>query len=1136
MRRCYDVMYHVLVTAVNDKTQTLSIAFTGTFARLDYLCRQMEYRQTNAPGYRQICRFRGRSTHLRQYTDDQLRLSMSVDLRALCQFLAALYGEPIPSDLRSAMAPEYPVQQLREPICDYMRMVVTRFDSDLIYMTGQAGDDWQMPWRHTNGMGMPDTDHTYLRSMLTVGTQLNLVHPYEEEGLIHAQQVIYEPDLLIEISTLAHAFGNCGPSPYSYILSKLEPNEASAATLLGNFASQMLDEEVHSSGQAQPVTYQQSVGAFFTSNALNIASCHDLQQPQQQRDFHTSARVQQQNLRHIVGHTFAQDRTIDLDRVVLEPSFYCEVLGLQGRMDLLQSDKHVLMEQKSGKMDEYRRTHKTEHFVQVLLYQAMLHYAYRDDHGRPLRNDDIASYLLYSRYPEGLIKEAPAPLLLADALRLRNQMAYLELALSRGDGRQIISHLTPDTFNVARQQGTLWLNYIRPRIAEVLDVIHRAAPIEQDYFYRLFTFVAREHILSKVGTSQREASGFAALWNSTVGEKREAGNLIDGLRIVSISPAHDLVTLSMAEDSLALLPNFREGDIVVMYAYPSDADPDARRDMVFRASVAGLTSDTLRLRLRAPQKNLGVFGLSPNEANEANWPNKPNEPNKPNWANKSNRPYSADADLLWAVEHDFTESSQTGLYRSLFLFLQAEADRRRLLLSQRQPRFDMGVTLRGDYGAFNRLVLQSRQAQDYFLLIGPPGTGKTSCGLVNILSEELGEEGSNVLLVSYTNRAVDEICSKLEAMGHDYLRIGSDLSCADDYRPRLLSQATARCASMVELRNIISQTRIIVGTTSSVTALRSLFALKRFDLCIIDEASQILEPHLLGILSARHGEVSAVRRFVMIGDHKQLPAVVQQTEAESRVSEESLRSIGLLDCRQSLFERLLRTAPPEAVYMLSSQGRMHHDVAAFANESFYEGRLTEVPLVHQQRPIPYRTSSADPCLRMLCSRRVSFIDVRKEKTDIASATSDKVNQSEAQVIARIVEGVCRLYAENGLTFDVQDSVGVIVPYRHQISTVRKAIERLSPSLSAITIDTVERFQGSQRDVIVYGFTVSRPYQLAFLANNRFEEHGSVIDRKLNVAMTRARELMLLVGDADLLRRDEVFARVSERYAVDAQLL
>ena len=122
----------------------------------------------------------------------------------------------------------------------------------------------------------------------------------------------------------------------------------------------------------------------------------------------------------------------------------------------------------------------------------------------------------------------------------------------------------------------------------------------------------------------------------------------------------------------------------------------------------------------------------------------------------------------------------------------------------------------------------------------------------------------------------------------------------------------------------------------------------------------------------------------------------------------------------------------------------------------------------------------------------------------------------------------------GEAYDVASSIGVIVPYRNQISTVRMAIDAVAASagfddLHDIAIDTVERYQGSQRDVIVYGFTAKRPYQLAFLTDTEYfdETDNAIIDRKLNVAMTRARKRLVLVGYAALLRRDTTFRRLIE---------
>lgn len=1099
----YGQMYRILVACLNDKTRELSIEFSGAFARLDYLCRQLEYKEHHPSAYRQICRMRGRCTHLSTYTTDQLEQSFHVDMRALCEFVAVLYAQSVPESLSCYLSVDYPETQHRETLSDVLRCCVASISAEYIHLNGPLGEELTMPWLYAiNDKWGRNLE--YLRCMLKPGVQLNLVRPWEDEGLIHAEQVIYEPDILVDITSITGCFESCGNTAYHYLIKLLNNEPQKSSQLLGSLAGQMLDEEVHHLDDERPMTYLDSLKEFFAHHTLPVVTCSEFLIPDMLRKFHEQARQQQQNLRAIVQRAFTQDRTIDLQKVVLEPSFYCEMLGLQGRMDLLQSDKRVLMEQKSGKKDEYHHTHQKKHFVQVLLYQAMLHYAYRDDLGRSLRNDDIASYLLYSRYPDGLMKEAPAPAILDEALQIRNQIAYLQILLSRGEAEHIYSHLRPEHFNTEQQNGILWQQYIRPQLEEVLDKLQKAPEVEQAYFYRMLTFVAREHMLSKMGNSQKEASGFAALWNSTVAEKREAGNMIDHLQIAEIG--EDLQTLTLqwmadADETEQILPNFRTGDIVVLYSYPSDSEPDARRDMVFRASIVDMTSEAIVIRLRGQQKNQSLF-----------------------------RPAG---EVFWAIEHDFMESSYNGEYRGIYSFLEATADRRALLLGQRVPSVDTTLTLVNDYGKFNDLVLKFKQAQDYFLLIGPPGTGKTSHGLVNMLNEQLSShpEG-NILLVSYTNRAVDEICSKLVKMQLPFLRIGSELNCPAEYHENLLSVRCKQYNTAQEIRNMIQGSRVVVGTTTSMTSGQSLFTLKQFDLCIIDEASQILEPHLLTLLSARHGEDNAIRKFVMIGDHKQLPAVVQQNVNESEVKEAVLRNIGLYNCRQSLFERLLRLnhyqcAPTDdapqgpLIHTLIAQGRMHHDIAEFANHAFYGSQLCEVPLDHQLRAIPYHTTQSDPLLQLLTHERCSFINIRKVRDGIIS---DKVNPQEAALIGRLVYAVWRLFEENDLSFNPLESVGVIVPYRHQIATVRQELEQYHiPGLTDITIDTVERYQGSQRDVIIYGFTVCRPYQLDFLTNNCFEENGQIIDRKLNVALTRAREIMVLVGDSDLLRQNAVFA-------------
>ena len=121
--------------------------------------------------------------------------------------------------------------------------------------------------------------------------------------------------------------------------------------------------------------------------------------------------------------------------------------------------------------------------------------------------------------------------------------------------------------------------------------------------------------------------------------------------------------------------------------------------------------------------------------------------------------------------------------------------------------------------------------------------------------------------------------------------------------------------------------------------------------------------------------------------------------------------------------------------------------------------------------------------------------------------------------------VCHTYAQ---LFDPDTTVGVIVPYRNQISMVRRLLEQTGdPLLSRISIDTVERYQGSQRDVIVYSFTIQHRYQLDFLTSNNFFEGEQEIDRKLNVALTRARRQMIVVGNEEILSYNSIFRGLIE---------
>ena len=142
-----------------------------------------------------------------------------------------------------------------------------------------------------------------------------------------------------------------------------------------------------------------------------------------------------------------------------------------------------------------------------------------------------------------------------------------------------------------------------------------------------------------------------------------------------------------------------------------------------------------------------------------------------------------------------------------------------------------------------------------------------------------------ILLLGYTNRAVDEMCASIESIRpelvNSYFRIGSTYSTHERFRSQLLGEKIKSIHTRKELIHLIQSYRIVTGTVASVINKPELFTLKKFDTVIIDEASQILEPYLVGLLPQ-------FKRFILIGDHKQLPAVVLQKEKETRVTDPRL--------------------------------------------------------------------------------------------------------------------------------------------------------------------------------------------------------------------------------------------------------
>ncbi|RPI68665.1 MAG: hypothetical protein EHM43_04210, partial [Ignavibacteriae bacterium] len=322
-----------------------------------------------------------------------------------------------------------------------------------------------------------------------------------------------------------------------------------------------------------------------------------------------------------------------------------------------------------------------------------------------------------------------------------------------------------------------------------------------------------------------------------------------------------------------------------------------------------------------------------------------------------------------------------------------------------------------------------------------------------------------------------------------YLRHGTRTGIAAHHED-IAIPILANHLAPLPLRQRIEQARCIVSTVQSVHSGSEIMTFGDFTTAILDEASQVLEPQIIGTLAQ-------VRRFIMIGDHLQLPAVVTQPAENLRVDSPILAPIQLTYLGMSMFERLMRCAETngwtQAYTTLTAQGRMHRDIMQFASKAFYGGRLTTLaPWQDDPAPTPWHD---------ILPGRAVFRPI-----------SAPGRQAEAEA-AEIVRLATQIFDHlDGQGADL--TLGIITPFRVQ----NRRIDALLPHhlRGRVTVDTVERFQGSQRDIIIYGTAVGDPQEFSTIRADVQTSHG-MVDRKLNVAATRARHQFVLIGDPHTLR-------------------
>lgn len=483
------------------------------------------------------------------------------------------------------------------------------------------------------------------------------------------------------------------------------------------------------------------------------------------------------------------------------------------------------------------------------------------------------------------------------------------------------------------------------------------------------------------------------------------------------------------------------------------------------------------------------------------------------------------------VQLYFDETSYRLMFEALKQVIQAKGNRLaelRDLFHSRQPlhTFRFGPTrfpwLNPTQEAAVNQVLH---AQDVAIVHGPPGTGKTTT-LVEAIYETLHRE-NQVLVCAQSNMAVDWISEKLMDRGVPVLRIGNPSRVNDrmlsftyerrfeshpDY-PQLWSirkairELYARGrkgserdslrqkinslkdrATELEIRindALFAEARVIACTL--VSSAHRLLMGHRFGTLFIDEAAQALEP-------ACWIAIRKADRVILAGDHCQLPPTVKCPEALHG-------GLG-----HTLMETLVHTQP-EAVSLLQIQYRMNDDIVRFPSQWFYHGAVQSAPEVKYRgildfdTPIEWVNTEGDDC-----------------QEEFVGESYGRINKAEAQLtLEQLQRYIEKIGKERFL--DERIDVGIISPYKAQVQYLRQMLRKepfFKPYRPYLTVNTVDGFQGQERDVILISLVrANEDGQIGFLSDLR----------RMNVAITRARMKLIILGNAATLTRHPFYRKL-----------
>lgn len=865
-------------------------------------------------------------------------------------------------------------------------------------------------------------------------------HSRQALGTTPTSAVVLEPDLLLNITDI----NNAEYCVRQYPLRRMVPSPPNAATMRGTIIHSAFKELLKSGGREHVRDHlARAMHAQLTDLALRQLSADVVTADTEPHLLALDAWYARER-----DNLWGSAPEVRAETFLLAPE-----VGLKGRLDFFMQDARggALLELKTGAVRS--ALPKREHRWQVYGYQTLLAARRPNDARRP------GATLLYSGTP-GSAEGYGIPFAVRDlhrVLDLRNQLALVHASgvvpVPPSPGKCAKCMVREDCIRASHLLG--W------QVPESDEQQAMPSPDEAAWFTQQYELLRME-----ARAAEEQA---ALLWRLSAQERCAAGIALGGLELSGepvITERGEWEYTFHCENTSEL----REGDAVLL----SDGDP-----------ITGAVVSGTILRL----SDGGVTVWTPERV--------------------------ANPSLLDRYDSDIVH---TRTVRNLWRWLDADPHLRALVSGVQAPTFDSLPNLSDLASGFNneqRMAIgRALAARDFLLVQGPPGTGKTHV-VAEIVRRAIAR-GERVLLAAFTNQAVDNVLLRLRDQGvEDFVRLGHELSVAPTLRgQRLTERAQAARLEIRErhhgeetaelhststtplepahVRNALLRAPLVATTTATWSAERYDEAGEalRFDLAIVDEASQLTIPALLGALRF-------ARRFVLVGDERQLPPLVISTQAAAQ------------RLKRSLFAELLAHWGDEASVGLRRQYRMHPAICEFPSVAFYGSSLVTEGAANEAL-LDIEPDSNDPLEVILARERpVVFVDVPSQWE-----ASGKTSAAQAEVVRRLVLALRRR--------DIAAAeIGAIAPYRAQVAAIRQRLAARGEV--EVVVDTVDRFQGGERQVILYSFggrvEGARATHQTLGADFLSDPH------RLNVALTRAQRKLILVGDRRWLETKPLIARL-----------